>query len=41
MPSEHRPDRSDGGMDYLVYLVNQITETKILQFTAIILASYF
>ena len=36
MPSEHPPARSDCGMDYVSYLVNQVMNSQFWQSTAII-----
>jgi phospholipase C len=36
-PSEHPPARSDCGMDYVSYLVNQVMESQYWQSTAIII----
>jgi phospholipase C len=36
-PSEHPPARSDCGMDYVTYLVNQIMQSQYWQSTAIII----
>jgi phospholipase C len=36
-PSEHPPARSDCGMDYVTYLVNQVMQSKYWQSTAIII----
>jgi len=36
-PSEHPPARSDCGMDYVSYLVNQVMQSKYWQSTAIVI----
>jgi len=36
-PSEHPPARSDCGMDYVTYLVNQVMQSKYWQSTAIVI----
>jgi phospholipase C len=36
-PSEHPPARSDCGMDYVAYLVNQVMQSPVWQSTAIVI----
>jgi len=36
-PSEHPPARSDCGMDYVIYLVNQVMQSQYWQSTAIVI----